>query len=105
MMSTWRSSLVLVDRKAAAALKRSECTKRISERMASSAVSCTGAKLLCRASAARPTDAKNLCSEKPTDTKAAKQQFSSCGANVIRREDISEEAAVKNALENSTKRP
>mmetsp|Transcript_61242 Transcript_61242/g.172650 ORF Transcript_61242/g.172650 Transcript_61242/m.172650 type:complete len:226 (-) Transcript_61242:1400-2077(-) len=105
IMSTGRSSFARVERNAAAALKRSLCTRRISERMANRAVSCTGAKLLCRASAARPTDAKNLCSEKPTDTKAARQQFSSCGAKVMSREDISEEAALKKPLENSGNRP
>mmetsp|Transcript_18734 Transcript_18734/g.53715 ORF Transcript_18734/g.53715 Transcript_18734/m.53715 type:complete len:170 (-) Transcript_18734:1431-1940(-) len=104
MMSTGRSSFVRVDKKAAAALNKSVCTSRISDKIASSAVSCTGAKLLCLANAARPTDAKNLCSEKPTETKAARQQFSSWGAKVINRDDISTEAALKKALENSWNR-
>mmetsp|Transcript_25581 Transcript_25581/g.73515 ORF Transcript_25581/g.73515 Transcript_25581/m.73515 type:complete len:417 (+) Transcript_25581:805-2055(+) len=103
--STGRSSAERVARKAAAALKRSVCTRRISERMASMAVSCTGAKLLCRARAARPTEAKKRCSEKPTETKAARHMFTSWGANSMSREDISEEAALKSALESSAKRP
>mmetsp|Transcript_63990 Transcript_63990/g.177541 ORF Transcript_63990/g.177541 Transcript_63990/m.177541 type:complete len:242 (-) Transcript_63990:1105-1830(-) len=104
-MSTGRSSVARVERKAAAALNRSVCTRRISERMASMAVSCTGAKLLCRASAARPTEAKKRCSEKPTETNAARHMLISCGANSIRREDISDEAALKSAFDNSAKRP
>mmetsp|Transcript_36456 Transcript_36456/g.67878 ORF Transcript_36456/g.67878 Transcript_36456/m.67878 type:complete len:216 (-) Transcript_36456:358-1005(-) len=103
MMSTGRSSFVRDDRNVAAALNRSVCTSRISDRIARRAVSCTGAKLLCRAKAARPTDAKNLCSEKPTDTKAARQLLSSCGAKVISLEDISLAAAVKKTLESWAK--
>mmetsp|Transcript_51778 Transcript_51778/g.160648 ORF Transcript_51778/g.160648 Transcript_51778/m.160648 type:complete len:473 (-) Transcript_51778:344-1762(-) len=104
-MSTGRSSVERDERNEAAALKRSVCTRRISERMASMAVSCTGAKLLCRARAARPTDAKKRCSEKPTETKAARHILISCGANSMSRDDISEEAALNSALESSAKRP
>mmetsp|Transcript_46717 Transcript_46717/g.149152 ORF Transcript_46717/g.149152 Transcript_46717/m.149152 type:complete len:361 (-) Transcript_46717:777-1859(-) len=104
-MSTGRNSWVLVERNAAAALKRSVCTNRISDRIASIAVSCTGAKLLWRARAARPTEAKKRCSEKPTETKAARHMLISWGANSMSREDISEEAALKRAFESSAKRP
>ena len=101
-------------------MKRSVCTRRISDRMAKSAVSCTGAKLLCLASAARPTEAKNLCSWKPTDlgravmgrwlplagppgTKAARQLLSSWGAKVMSLELISFAAAVKKTFESCAK--
>ena len=53
------------------------------------AVGCVGPKLPCRASTARPTEAKSLNSRNPTETKAARQQLILCAANSMRRRDMS----------------